>query len=121
MVMLFPQLTEEELGILQSAGSFELINFKFINALTGYVCGYNGTVKYTTDFGTSWSGTSPTSATIRNIAVDGSTVYVSGFVSTQELYKSTDNGNTWTSISYAKLQLQLPASMLMVSINSAII
>ena len=84
-----------------SAGSFELNNFKFINSLTGYVCGYNGTVKYTTDFGASWSGVSPTSSTIRNIVVDGSTVYIAGFVGTQELYKSTDNGNTWSAISYA--------------------
>jgi photosystem II stability/assembly factor-like uncharacterized protein len=79
----------------------ELTAMKFTNALTGYVCGYNGLVRYTTDGGNSWTGTNPSSASIMNLALDGTTVYASGLVSTQEVYKSTDNGNTWNSISYS--------------------
>jgi photosystem II stability/assembly factor-like uncharacterized protein len=82
-------------------GSTEFTSIKFSNALTGYISGYGGIVRYTTDGGNSWTGTNPTTANIFSIAFDGSAVYAAGFDANQQLYKSTDNGNTWTSISYA--------------------
>ncbi len=74
---------------------------KFANVNTGYVCGSSGLVRYTTNGGVNWSGTSvPSTSSMYNIVIDGPDVYVSGTSSTSELYKSTDNGTTWTSISY---------------------
>ncbi|TRZ51242.1 T9SS C-terminal target domain-containing protein [bacterium] len=87
---------------ISNVGStLEINSMKFTNALTGYICGWNGLVRYTTNGGTNWTGTSPSSSSLFSIAVEGSTVYVSGYVSTQAVYKSTDNGNNWSSISYA--------------------
>jgi photosystem II stability/assembly factor-like uncharacterized protein len=80
----------------------EIYNMKFSNALTGYVCGSAGLVRYTTNGGVTWTGSNvPTNSSLFSIVVEGSTVYVSGYVSTEQVYKSTDNGNTWSSISYA--------------------
>ena len=80
----------------------EIYNMKFSNALTGYVCGSGGLVRYTTNGGTTWTGTNvPTNSSLFSIVVEGSTVYVSGYVSSEQVYKSTDNGNNWSSISYA--------------------
>ncbi len=80
----------------------ELYGMKFNNAMTGYVCGSAGLVRYTTDGGASWSGiNTPTGNSLYNIVIDGSTVYVSGTVSTEEIFKSTDNGNSWGTVSYA--------------------
>ena len=79
----------------------ELNNMNFTNAQTGYVCGYNGLVKYTSNGGLNWSGTNPASTSLFNIVTDGSGLYVAGYDQNQILYKSTDNGNTWSTISYA--------------------
>ncbi|MFZ4589988.1 MAG: YCF48-related protein [Ignavibacteria bacterium] len=75
---------------------------KFINNNTGYVCGTSGLFRYTTDGGSIWSGTSaPTTSSLYNIVVSGTDIYLSGTVSTQVIYKSTDLGTTWATISYA--------------------
>lgn len=79
-----------------------LYTSKFVNASTGYVCGSSGLFRYTTNGGMNWAGTNPpTTASLYGLVVEGSTVYVSGYVSTQAVYKTTDNGTTWDSTSYA--------------------
>ncbi|MCX6163237.1 MAG: YCF48-related protein [Ignavibacteriae bacterium] len=79
-----------------------IYQIKFINNTTGYLCGTSGLVRNTTNGGINWTGTNPpTTSSLYNVVVSGTDVYASGTVSTQELYKSTDNGTTWTSISYA--------------------
>jgi photosystem II stability/assembly factor-like uncharacterized protein len=85
-----------------NVGTTSTINLcKFSNSNTGYVCGSSGLVRYTTNGGVNWSGVNPgTTSTLYNIVIEGSDVYVSGFSSTQDVYKSTDFGNTWTNINY---------------------
>jgi len=80
-----------------------LYGSKFVNASTGYVCGSSGLFRYTTNGGVNWTGTNPpTTASLYSIVVEGSDVYVSGYTSsTQDLFKTTDNCTTWTTISYA--------------------
>ncbi len=75
---------------------------KWINASTGYVCGSSGCFRYTTNFGANWVGTNPpTTATLNRIVVNGSDVYVAGFDNAMNMYKTTDNGTTWTAIPYS--------------------
>ncbi|MBI5402232.1 MAG: T9SS type A sorting domain-containing protein [Ignavibacteriae bacterium] len=79
-----------------------LYGMKFLSAQTGYVCGSSGCVRYTTNGGFNWTGTSvPTTSSIYYILPGSSDIYAGGTVSTQEMFKSTDNGTTWTSVSYA--------------------
>jgi photosystem II stability/assembly factor-like uncharacterized protein len=72
----------------------------FLNANTGYVCGQSfGLFRYTTDGGISWSGTNaPTSNILTCIIYDGSAAYLSGTVSTETIFKTTDNGTSWQTI-----------------------
>lgn len=81
-------------------GTAIIYNMKFSNAQTGFVCGSSGLVKYTTNGGLNWTGSAPTTGSLWNIVVDGSSVYAAGFDQNQQAYKSTDNGNTWTTLSY---------------------
>ena len=78
-----------------------LYDSKWINATTGYLCGSTGCFRYTTNGGANWQGTSaPTTSTMNRIVVAGSDIYMAGFSSTSDMYKSTDNGTTWTTINY---------------------
>jgi photosystem II stability/assembly factor-like uncharacterized protein len=73
---------------------------KWINSSTGYVCGSSGCFRYTTNGGANWQGTSaPTTSTIYRVVVSGSDIYLAGTMNPDVLYKSTDNGATWTSMS----------------------
>src|SRR4030095_6974872 len=76
-----------------------LYNMKFINSSTGYVCGSSGCFRYTTNFGANWLGNSgTTTATMYNVIPSGSDIYMNGTSSPDAVYKSTDNGSTWTSM-----------------------
>ena len=78
-----------------------IYGIKFSNALTGYVCGSSGLVRYTINGGVNWTGTNPgTTSSMYNIVIESSDVYVSGYSSTQDVYKSTDNGTTWSTLNY---------------------
>lgn len=81
--------------------AFDLTCIRFLNPNTGYVCGWNGTFRYTTNGGSTWLGNNPSSSSLFNIAATGSEVYVSGYSSTGDVYKSTDNGITWTTLNYS--------------------
>ena len=80
-----------------------IYNIKFINSTTGYLCGSSALFRYTTNGGVNWSGLNlPTTASLYSIAVSGTDVYVSGYTSaTQDMFKTTDNGTTWSTISFA--------------------
>ena len=72
----------------------------FLNANTGYICGQSfGLFRYTTDGGVSWSGTNaPTGNILTCIIYDGSAAYLSGTVTAETIFKTTDNGNSWQTI-----------------------
>jgi photosystem II stability/assembly factor-like uncharacterized protein len=79
-----------------------IYQMKFINANTGYLCGSNGLFRYTTNGGLNWTGTNvPATGSLYNISVSGNDVIVSGLISSQDIFKTTDNGNTWTVLNYA--------------------
>jgi photosystem II stability/assembly factor-like uncharacterized protein len=79
----------------------DLFVMKFVNATTGYVaaaafCGR------TTDAGLTWTGsTTPSTGFPYSMVLSGSEVYISGTDPGQSLFKSTDNGTTWTTIPYS--------------------
>src|SRR4030095_12090959 len=79
----------------------DLNAIKFIDLNTGYICGWNGLFRYTTNGGMNWAGSIPSSSSFLNIAVSGGEVYVSGYSSTGNVYKSTNNGNTWDTLNYS--------------------
>ncbi len=77
-----------------------LYEIKFLNSLTGYVAGANGTIYKTTDGGITWvhltnvPGFAADKA-IKSISIaDENTVYASGDQAL--VMKSTDGGNTWS-------------------------
>jgi photosystem II stability/assembly factor-like uncharacterized protein len=80
-----------------------IYNIKFISSTIGFLCGSSGLFRVTTNGGMNWAGVNPpTTSSLYSIAVSGSDVYVSGYTSsTQDLFKTTDNGATWTSVSFA--------------------
>jgi photosystem II stability/assembly factor-like uncharacterized protein len=79
-----------------------LYDSKWINASTGYLCGSSGCFRYTTNFGANWTGTNPpTTATMNRVVVNGTDVYTAGFDAGMNMYKTTDNGATWTTIPYS--------------------
>jgi photosystem II stability/assembly factor-like uncharacterized protein len=80
-----------------------IYNIKFVNSTTGYLTGSSGLFRFTTNGGINWAGVNPaTTSSLYSIAVSGSDIYVSGYTSTtQDIFKSTDNGTTWTSVSFS--------------------
>ncbi len=74
-----------------------LIDLEFINISTGYVAGQGGFFRYTTDGGLTWTGTNvPMNYISAKLIVNSGNVYYAGHPT--ELYKSTDNGASWTTI-----------------------
>jgi gliding motility-associated-like protein len=94
-----------------------LRRMSFANGLVGYAVGLNNSIYRTTDGGTTWTRVAPfptlnqsptgfTSASVTYTgvyAVDNNTVVACGnmftSVNNRRIYKSTDQGNTWTDIS----------------------
>jgi photosystem II stability/assembly factor-like uncharacterized protein len=70
----------------------------FVNTTNGYVGGWNGTLLVTNNAGESWIARNYGYKTISSIfATDTSTIYgVTDAFSTGEIYRTSDNGNTWT-------------------------
>ncbi len=76
-----------------------LWDMNFINSSTGYLCGTSGTFRYTTNFGANWAGSNPpTTATLYEVKVVGAEIYTTGSVNPEAIFKSTDNGASWTSM-----------------------
>ncbi len=80
-----------------------IYNIKFVNSTSGYLSGSSGLFRFTTNGGLNWAGTNPpTTASLYSIAVSGTDIYLSGYTSaTQDMFKTTDNGTTWTSVSFS--------------------
>ncbi len=78
-----------------------LYNMIFTSSTTGYVCGSSGCFRYTTNGGLNWQGTStPTTGSLYSIMISGSDIYVSGLVSGENMFKTSDYGANWTTINY---------------------
>jgi photosystem II stability/assembly factor-like uncharacterized protein len=76
-----------------------LYGMKFINPTTGYIVGSSGCFRYTTNFGANWSGSSvTTTSSLYNINISGNDLVVSGNMNPDAIFKSTDNGTSWTSL-----------------------
>jgi photosystem II stability/assembly factor-like uncharacterized protein len=74
---------------------------KFINHDTGFICGYNGSVRWTTDGGISWTGISNlVTRTFYDIdfriSENNIAVYITGDL--KYIYKSTDLGVSWDTV-----------------------
>jgi len=79
--------------------TFDLYSVQFpVDAQTGYAIGWNGTIRKTTDGGTSWVRQSTGFATILKsvcFPVDAQTGYVAGYSGT--VLKTTNGGTSWAS------------------------
>lgn len=76
-----------------------LMDSKWSNMSTGYVTGTSGCFRYTTNGGANWSGTNPPTATSFNrLVFIGTDIVLAG--PSDFVWKSTDNGTTWTSYSH---------------------
>jgi photosystem II stability/assembly factor-like uncharacterized protein len=75
----------------------ELSDIVFKDANTGYVCGNPNYFAYTTNGGSSWTqSNAPATVGQRDLVYSGGALYMAG--SYTEIFKSTDNGVTWSSI-----------------------
>ncbi|MEO8664013.1 MAG: YCF48-related protein [Ignavibacteria bacterium] len=76
-----------------------LTDVYFKNANTGYVCGNPNYFAYTTNAGSTWTQSNPPSTVgQRRLRYSGGAVYLGGAYT--EIYKSTNDGVTWTPISF---------------------
>lgn len=76
-----------------------MYNVSFLNSTTGFLCGYNGYVRRTTDAGLSFDtiNTPQTDWSLFQVkTVSASEIYAMG--DPQYIYKSTNLGNSWTSM-----------------------
>ena len=83
-------------------GTSTIYNIKFFNANEGVVVGSSGFFRYTSNGGANWFGTNPTTVSLYSVVREGNDFYASGYTSSsQDLFKTTDYGATWTSVSFA--------------------
>lgn len=91
-------------SLVNSSGNITTIGVAPSDSLTVYVGSSDGRVSYTHDLGATWStATGPSGAPITDFAVDPrdartAVVTLSGFVSTNHVWRTTDGGVTWTNI-----------------------
>ena len=84
-------------NIIQLPTLQPIYDMEFINATTGYVCGGQGFFKYTTDAGATWSGAStPLAASNYKVKFLNNEVFVAG--NNTNLFKTTDNGQSWITL-----------------------
>jgi photosystem II stability/assembly factor-like uncharacterized protein len=82
-----------------SGTSLKINTIKFLSSNTGIACGLGGLVLKTTDGGAAWQLlTVPTSRELLNIDIIGNSIVAVGEYSV--FLRSTNSGNTWTSVDY---------------------
>ncbi|MFI5406849.1 MAG: WD40/YVTN/BNR-like repeat-containing protein, partial [Nitrososphaerales archaeon] len=92
-------------NIIQLGTAQPLYDLEFVNSTTGYVCGGVGYFHSTTDGGFTWTdgANTPSSQTNYQVKVVNNEIYVAGDYN--ELFKSTDNGTSWSAFNLPTSQL----------------
>jgi photosystem II stability/assembly factor-like uncharacterized protein len=78
-----------------STGTNEgIFDIKFRNELDGIAIGVAGSILVTTNSGTTWIIKHNTGTGLRSLTYSGSSIWYA--IGNGKLYKSNDNGDTWT-------------------------
>jgi hypothetical protein len=105
-------------SLVNSTGTITTIGVAPSDSLTAYVGSSDGRVSYTHDLGITWStATGPSGAPITDFAVDPrdartAVVTLSGFVSGNHVWRTSDGGVTWTNITFDLANIPTLAAVL---------